>query len=210
MLYSGGPDVQRLIHDVEFEKQLDGATSTLVAPKVSFEEGDEPLSGFADSRRHRQQTDGKRGVSLPPSRWRDERVEQEGNDGKFHGRNTRGGRRRYTFGMVVSSLAAYSPPSPSTTAEMGDKNITRRTPRTLSPTTWPPTPSYLSEARNSLRQLKQAAGGAGEVQHFPMLHFDSATTVEDAAVKLHDTEEIAESDTDGRVWHALREAVRRH
>ncbi|KAK3281891.1 hypothetical protein CYMTET_10352 [Cymbomonas tetramitiformis] len=40
----------------------------------------------------------------------------------------------------------------------------------------------------SLRQLKQAAGGAGEVQHFHMLHFDSATTVENDTMK-HDTVE---------------------
>ncbi|KAK3284807.1 hypothetical protein CYMTET_7570 [Cymbomonas tetramitiformis] len=56
MLYSGGADVQALIH--EFEKQLESATSTLVALKDSFEKNDAPLSGFADSHRHRQQTDG--------------------------------------------------------------------------------------------------------------------------------------------------------
>ncbi|KAK3273157.1 hypothetical protein CYMTET_18588 [Cymbomonas tetramitiformis] len=52
----------------------------------------------------------------------------------------------------------------------------------------------VQEARNSLRQLKQAAGGAGEVHHFPMVHFDSATTVEDDTVK-HDAVDIAASDT---------------
>ncbi|KAK3247526.1 hypothetical protein CYMTET_42979 [Cymbomonas tetramitiformis] len=52
----------------------------------------------------------------------------------------------------------------------------------------------VQEARDSLRQLKQAAGGAGEVQHFSMLHFDSATTVKNNAVK-HNAIEIAKSDT---------------
>ncbi|KAK3248627.1 hypothetical protein CYMTET_41918 [Cymbomonas tetramitiformis] len=52
----------------------------------------------------------------------------------------------------------------------------------------------VQEARDSLRQLKQAAGGAGDVQHFPMLHFDSAPTVEYDAV-THATIDIAESDT---------------
>ncbi|KAK3265162.1 hypothetical protein CYMTET_26139 [Cymbomonas tetramitiformis] len=52
----------------------------------------------------------------------------------------------------------------------------------------------LEEARDSLRQLKQAAGGAGDAQHFPMMHFDSAATVENDAVK-GDNVGIAESDT---------------
>ncbi|KAK3262108.1 hypothetical protein CYMTET_29019 [Cymbomonas tetramitiformis] len=53
--WTRAPDVQRRIH--EFEKQLEHATSTLVALKESFEKNDEPLSGFADSHRHRRQTD---------------------------------------------------------------------------------------------------------------------------------------------------------
>ncbi|KAK3267842.1 hypothetical protein CYMTET_23627 [Cymbomonas tetramitiformis] len=56
----------------------------------------------------------------------------------------------------------------------------------------------VQEAWDSLRQLKQAAGGAEDVHHFPMLHFDSATTVEDATVK-HDTVDIAASDTGDNV-----------
>ncbi|KAK3280610.1 hypothetical protein CYMTET_11555 [Cymbomonas tetramitiformis] len=50
MPYSGGPGVQRLLH--EFDKQLESATSTLVALKASFKESDERLSGFADFHRH--------------------------------------------------------------------------------------------------------------------------------------------------------------
>ncbi|KAK3266131.1 hypothetical protein CYMTET_25234 [Cymbomonas tetramitiformis] len=97
MLYSGGVDVKTLI--LEFEKQLETATLTLMTLKDSITKDDGPLSGFADSHRHRQQTDGKRGVSFPPSRWRDERNRR--GDGKFHGRDNRvggyGGRKNYRF-----------------------------------------------------------------------------------------------------------------
>ncbi|KAK3268456.1 hypothetical protein CYMTET_23046 [Cymbomonas tetramitiformis] len=97
MLYSGGVDVKTLI--LEFEKQLESATSTLVALKDSVTKGDEPLSGFVDSSRRHPQRDGKRGVSFPPSRWRDERNRRD--DGKFHGRDNRvggyGGRKGFRF-----------------------------------------------------------------------------------------------------------------
>ncbi|KAK3235780.1 hypothetical protein CYMTET_54044 [Cymbomonas tetramitiformis] len=97
MLYSGGIDVKGLI--MEFEKQLEAAASTLVTLKDSIAKDDEPLSGFADSHRHRQQPDGKRGVSFPPSRWRDERNRRD--DGKFHGRSNRvggyGARKSFRF-----------------------------------------------------------------------------------------------------------------
>ncbi|KAK3246963.1 hypothetical protein CYMTET_43529 [Cymbomonas tetramitiformis] len=67
--------------------------------KDSIAKAHGPLSGFTDSHRHRQQPDGKRGVSFPPSRWRDERNRRD--DGKFHGRDNRvggyGGRRNYRF-----------------------------------------------------------------------------------------------------------------
>ncbi|KAK3264075.1 hypothetical protein CYMTET_27163 [Cymbomonas tetramitiformis] len=200
MLYSGGPDVQRLIH--EFEKQLEGATSTLVVLKVSFEERDEPLSGFADSRRHRQQTDGKRGVSFPPSRWRDERNRTD--DGKFHGRNTREGR----YGKQLGRFAAkplhdrgiwrqehYKKDSAHSISFHVASNavvpeFARCPPGHYHATANCPTDDMACEER----QFKQAVGGAREVQHFPMLHFDSATTVEDDAVK-HDAVGIAESET---------------
>ncbi|KAK3238320.1 hypothetical protein CYMTET_51658 [Cymbomonas tetramitiformis] len=97
MLYSGDVNVKDLI--MEFEKQLEAATSTLVALKDSVTKGDEPLSGFVDSSRRHPQRDGKRGVSFPPSRWRDERNRRD--DGKFHGRDNRvggyGGRKNFRF-----------------------------------------------------------------------------------------------------------------
>ncbi|KAK3287626.1 hypothetical protein CYMTET_4870 [Cymbomonas tetramitiformis] len=96
LLYSGDVNVKDLI--AEFEKQLEVATSTLMTLKDSVTKSDEPLSGFVDSSRRHLQRDGKRGVSFPPSRWRDERNRRD--DGKFHGRDNRVGaygRKHFRF-----------------------------------------------------------------------------------------------------------------
>ncbi|KAK3286531.1 hypothetical protein CYMTET_5918 [Cymbomonas tetramitiformis] len=53
-----------------------------------------------DSHRHRQRPDGKRVVSFPPSHWWDDWNRRD--DGKFHGRNTRGGR----YGKQLGRFAA--------------------------------------------------------------------------------------------------------
>ncbi|KAK3244215.1 hypothetical protein CYMTET_46164 [Cymbomonas tetramitiformis] len=172
MLYSGGADVQSLIR--EFEKQLESATSTFVALKDSFEKNDEPLSGFVDSHRHCHQSDGKQTVSFPPSRWRDEQIRR--GDDKFLGRHNRGGR----YGRPLKHSFAAKP--------LNDRGNWRQDHYKRD------SAHNIHEARNSLRQLKQAAGGAGDVQHFPMAHFDSATPVENGIVK-HDTVDIMASDT---------------
>ncbi|KAK3279972.1 hypothetical protein CYMTET_12163 [Cymbomonas tetramitiformis] len=100
-------------------------------------------------------------------------------------------------GMVGRSSTA-SPPSPSTKAGIGDNNTSTNKKDSAHHISFHVTSSACIpewEARNSLRQLKQAAGGAGEEQHFPMLHFDySATTVENDTVK-NDTVDVTESDT---------------
>ncbi|KAK3235093.1 hypothetical protein CYMTET_54684 [Cymbomonas tetramitiformis] len=102
LLYSGDVNVKDLI--MEFEKQLEIATSTLMTLKdsvFSVTKSDEPLSGFVDSSRRHLQRDGKRGVSFPPSRWRDERNRRD--DGKFHGRDNRVG----TYGRKHFRFAAH-------------------------------------------------------------------------------------------------------
>ncbi|KAK3237623.1 hypothetical protein CYMTET_52315 [Cymbomonas tetramitiformis] len=59
----------------------------------------------------------------------------------------------------------------------------------------------VQEARNSLRQLKHAAGGAGDVQHFPMVHFGSAApAVFDEPAKEHKPKVAIAIDEDSALY----------
>ncbi|KAK3235216.1 hypothetical protein CYMTET_54567 [Cymbomonas tetramitiformis] len=70
----------------------------------------------------------------------------------------------------------------------------------------PAQPSLLAtrvhEARTALRELKQVAGGAeSETQHFPMVHFGSATpSVIDGAVVEHEPKVTIETEEDAVIY----------
>ncbi|KAK3268369.1 hypothetical protein CYMTET_23125 [Cymbomonas tetramitiformis] len=69
-------------------------------------------------------------------------------------------------------------PSPTTSTSAFDHSTRGCTPPLRGSTPHSALAAHVQEARHSLRQLKQAAGGAGEAaQHFPMVHVGSTTPV---------------------------------
>ncbi|KAK3243162.1 hypothetical protein CYMTET_47166 [Cymbomonas tetramitiformis] len=225
VLYSGLPsdvDVKALIKDFQFH--IDAANNVL-ATLSDENASDEPTTRWPAPSTGKPS--GKPGVHFPPSSWRDRQNRRE--DGKYHGRqrqmkhrfaasplpkggnwpqdrhrrndNKHFGMHSVSFHVVSKAFVPECDEEPFTFSEDFDVGL-RAQYAGLTPTQPSLLATRVHEARTALRELKQVAGGAeSDFQHFPMVHFGSATpSVIDDAVVEHEPEVAIETEGDAVIY----------